>query len=57
MGFFRRKDIPEGKTLADLRKLQFSSRFGIAPDVDELATATSAEGATIRTDEAIEVSG
>ena len=57
MGFFRRKDIPEGKTLADLRKLQFSSRFGIAPDVDELATATSAEGTTIRTDEAIEVGG
>lgn len=54
MKLFRRKDVPEGKTLADLRKLQFSSRFGIAPDVEELP---SAEGATARTGEAIEVAG
>lgn len=57
MGFFKRKDIPEGKTVADMRKLQFSSHFGIAPEAGDLTAPEGAEVTTVKADEAIEVGG
>lgn len=56
MKFLRRRQVPDGITLAEAQQLQLMSRFGIAPDAQAVGEPQPSADAALA-DDAVEIAG